>query len=239
MLETTGRFIGEEIEQFPEVQTWLKTVSSKTGKSYLNVLTKFCNWCGKDPHQLIIKRDTERNNPDPIKRIGTRNLILDFRKFLEEGYAPKTINTMDGAVRGFFTAVLGREGMINVGNYADRDVSIRKDLVPTLNEVKRMIDISDITGKFTIIFLAQTGMRPEDALKLRIGDIQRELDLGNCSLAISFLPEKDRNRNIGERITFLGKDGVEILKQHLNWRKRSGEIITSGRPLFVGRSKKI
>lgn len=239
LAKTAERFTQAEIEEFPEAQTWLKTVSSKTAKSYLSVLTKFCNWCRKDPHQLIIDRDSERNNPDLNKRTETRNLVLDFRKFLEEeDYAPKSINSMDGAIRGFFTAVLGREGMINVSNYPNRDVSIRKDLVPTLDEVKRMVEVSDIAGKFTIIFLAQTGMRPEDALKLRVGDIQRELDLGNCPLAISFLPEKDRNRNIGERITFLGKDGVDILKQYLNWRKRSGEVITPDIPLFVGRSKK-
>lgn len=50
-----------------------------------------------------------------------------------------------------------------------------------------MIDVSDISTKFSIIFLAQTGMRPEDALKLTIGDIQRELELGKSPLAITFL----------------------------------------------------
>jgi len=57
-------------------------------------------------------------------------------------------------------------------------------------------------------------------------------------LAIRFLPEKDRNKNIGERITFLGKDGVDVLKQYLDWRRRNGETITADSPLFVGRSKK-
>lgn len=227
-----------DLKRLPEVQTWLKTVSPKTAKSYLRALKKFCDWCGKAPPQLIIDRDSERNVADPNKRTGTRNLILDFRVFLErEGYAPKTINAMDGAIRSFFTAVLGREGMVNVGNYPDREVSKTKDLVPTLEEVKRMIDVSDISVKFSIIFLAQTGMRPDDALKLRVGDVQRELDLGKCPLAITFLPEKDRNRNIGERITFLGKDGIDILKQYHDWR-RSAEAITPDSPLFVGRSKK-
>jgi integrase len=234
--QTAHLFIN--IEKYPEVQTWLKTVSPKTAENYKSNLKKFCYWCGKTPPQLIIDRDSEKNVADPNKRTGTKNLILDFRVFLErEGYAPKSINAMDGAIRGFFTAVLGREGMINVGNYPDREVSKTKDLVPTLEEVKRMIDVSDISVKFSIIFLAQTGMRPDDALKLRVGDVQRELDLGKCPLAITFLPEKDRNRNIGERITFLGKDGIDILKQYLDWR-RSGETITPDSPLFVGRSKK-
>ena len=66
-------------------------------------------------------------------------------------------------------------------------------------------------------------MRPEDALKLNIGHIHRELNLGNIPFAICFLPEKDRNTGIGERITFLGSDGVEILKEYIECRKMKGE----------------
>ncbi|MDI6860380.1 MAG: hypothetical protein QMC85_07785, partial [Methanocellales archaeon] len=184
-----------DLEKYPEVQTWLRTVSPITAKNYLKSLEKFCEWCGKTPKELILQRDKERRDPDPNKRTATRNLILDFRKHLErEGYAPKTINMMDGAIRGFFSAVLGREGMINVGNYPDWAVGKNRDLIPTLGELKQMIDVSDIATKFSIIFLAQTGMRPEDALNLTIGDIQRELELDKSPLAIRFLPQKDRNR---------------------------------------------
>jgi len=234
-----GSYKTHRLEDFAEVQTWLRTVSTKTAKSYLATLRKFCSWCNKTPHQLIIERDAERNISDPNKRTGTKNLILDFRIYLEnQKYSPKSINSMDGAVRSFFSAVLGKEGMINVGNYANRDVSTRKDLIPTLEELKKMTDVSDLSTKFSILFLAQTGMRPEDALKRTVGDVQRELDLGRCPLAISFLPEKDRNKGIGERITFLGKDGVEILRQSLEWRKRSGETITADSRLLTGRTKK-
>ncbi|MFW6173993.1 MAG: tyrosine-type recombinase/integrase, partial [Elusimicrobiota bacterium] len=72
---------------------------------------------------------------------------------------------------------------------------------------------------------------------LKAGDIQRELELGNIPLAIRFLPKKDRE-TIKERITFLASDGVEILKQYLEWRKKKNEVITEESPLFVGRSKR-
>ncbi|KXB04736.1 hypothetical protein AKJ48_01590 [candidate division MSBL1 archaeon SCGC-AAA261O19] len=230
------KFSKSDLKEYEEVKTWLRTVSKTTKGNYLSALKKFCNWCDKDPHQLIIERDKEKNIDDPNKRNRTKNLILDFRKHLEdEGYAPSSINTMDGAIRGFYSSVLGREGMINVGNYEHRDVTLKKDLVPTLEELRKMLDVSDISTKFDIIFLAQTGMRPEDALNLKVGDIQRELDLNRSPLAIRFLPKKDRNKGIGERITFLGADGVKILKQYLEWRKNKGEEVTSDSPLFIGR----
>jgi hypothetical protein len=70
-----------------------------------------------------------------------------------------------------------------------------------------MLDVADLGEKFHILFIAQTGMRVSAAVALRIGDVQRELDLGNVPLAIRLLPKKDREL-IGERIAFIGSDGV-------------------------------
>jgi integrase len=231
-------FSKKHLEEFVEVQTWLKTIGRSSVGLYLNALNKFCDFSRRNPHELIIMRDKEVRVSDPNNRTGVRDLILDFRRYLElEDYAPKTINALDGAVRGFFTAVLGKSGMLNVRNYRNREVSSRKDLVPTLEEMKRMIDVCNLPEKIRILFVAQTGMRISDALKLKIGDIQRELDLGRVPLAISYVPMKDRE-SIGERVTFLGSDGVEMLKRYLGWRLRKGEKLNSDSPLFVGRTRR-
>jgi integrase len=231
-------FSKEQLQKFTEVQTWLKTISLQSSVIYLNALKKFCEWCGKDPHELIFQRDKELKNDDPNDRTGIRDLVLDFRHHLEHtGLAPKTINSYDGAIRGFFTAVLGKRGMINIRNCRDRSATQRKDLVPTLEELKKMIDVMSLEEGFRILFIAQTGMRVSDALNLKVGDIKRELDLENVPLAIRFIPRKDRDL-IGERITFLARDGVEILRQYLAWREKKGEVVTDDSPLFVSRTKK-
>lgn len=63
-------------------------------------------------------------NDNPNDRTGIRDLVLDFRHHLEHtGLAPKTINCYDGAIRGFFTSVLGKRGMVNIRNYRDRSVT--------------------------------------------------------------------------------------------------------------------
>ena len=231
-------FSKDQLQEFIETQTWLKTISSQSGVIYLNALKKFCEWCGKNPQELILQRDKELKNDDPNNRTGIRDLVLDFRHHLEHlGLAPKTINSYDGAIRSFFTSVLGKRGMINVRNYRNRGVTQKKDLIPTLEELKKMIDAMSLEEGFRILFLAQTGMRVSDAISLKIGNIKRELDLGNVPLAIRFIPKKDREL-IGERITFLGSDGVEMLKQYLAWREKQEETITEDSPLFVGRTKR-
>ena len=227
-----------EIESYQEVQTWLRTVSEKSRPLYLSALRRFCEFAGKKPDELIKQRAEELKNNDHNNRTGIRDLILDFRTYLEkEQYAGKTINATDGAIRGFFTAVLGKSAMINVKNYRNASVRQRKDLVPTLEELRKILDVCSIEEKFRVIFLAQTGMRISDALSLKAGDIQREVDLSNIPLAISYLPEKDREA-IGERITFLASDGVEILKAYLRWRKNLGEEISAESPLFASRTNR-
>lgn len=82
----------ERLLEYLEVQTWLKTVSEETGKQYLRILGKFCEFSGKTPKQLILERDKELKNPDPNSRTGIRDLVLDFRRYLEkEGYAQKRL----------------------------------------------------------------------------------------------------------------------------------------------------
>ena len=231
-------FSKEQLKEFTEVQTWLKTIAPQSAVVYLGAIQRFCNWCGKDPHELILQRDQELKNDDPNGRTGIRDLLLDFRGHLEhKGLSPKTIASSDGAIRGFFTSVLGKRGMINIRNYKDKNITQQKDLVPTLEELKKMIDVMSLEEGFRIIFLAQTGMRVSDAISLKLGTIKRELDLGNVPLAIRFIPKKDREL-IGERITFLGSDGVGMLKQYIAWREKLGETLTEDSPLFVGRTRK-
>ncbi|MCD6371240.1 MAG: site-specific integrase [Candidatus Aenigmarchaeota archaeon] len=127
--------------------------------------------------------------------------------------------------------------MINVKNYKNACISQKKDFVPTLEELRKMLDVCNLEEKFRIIFIAQTGMRISDALELKVGDVLRELELGKVPLAIYYTPKKDREA-IKERITFLASDGVEILKQYLEWRKKSGEDVTPESPLFISRTNR-
>ncbi|KXB02191.1 hypothetical protein AKJ43_02280 [candidate division MSBL1 archaeon SCGC-AAA261D19] len=182
-----------------------------------------------------MERDEEKNISDPSKQNRTKSLVLDFRKYLEkEGYVPSSINTFDGAIRGFYSSILGKERMINVGNYKYHHKTVRKDLIPTIDELREMLEVCNLKEKFRIIFVTQTGMRISDALNLKVGDIKRELDRGRSPLAIKYVLEKE-GETVGERITFLASDGVEILKKYLSWREKKGENLTEDSLYFCGK----
>jgi hypothetical protein len=73
-----------EVKKYPEVQTWLKTVSPSTRPNYLRALKMFCEFAGKTPSELIKIRDNEVRNSDPSSRTLIRDLVLDFRAYLEK-----------------------------------------------------------------------------------------------------------------------------------------------------------
>jgi len=127
--------------------------------------------------------------------------------------------------------------MINIKNYKDACVAKSKDFVPTLKELKKILDVCNLEENFRIIFIAQTGMRISDTLELKVDDVLRELEFNKVPLAIYYTHKKDREA-IKERITFLASDGVEILKQYLEWWKKSGENITPKSPLFISRTNR-
>ena len=59
-------FSKKQLQEYQEVETWLKTISSQSGVIYLNALKKFCEWCGKNPQELILQRDRELKNMTQI-----------------------------------------------------------------------------------------------------------------------------------------------------------------------------
>jgi site-specific recombinase XerD len=237
-LQNNKTYSNEELKKYKEVQTCLNNINESSQSAYLRAIQLFCGFAGMNPTELILKKDQESNKSYDSNSNEIKNLVLKFRTYLEQkGYAPKTIQSYDGSIRGFFTSVLGKSAMEGVKNYKHGSIILNKDFVPQLNELKQMLDVVNLDEKFRILFIAQTGMRISDALKLTLGDIERELDLENIPLAITYTPEKDRDA-IGERITFLASDGVQILREYLEYRKRLGEVLTSESPLLVGRTKR-
>ena len=71
-------FSKKQLQEFQEVETWLKGIGQSSHNVYLSALRKLCSWYGKDPHELIMERNQEIKSDDPIMRNGVRDMILDF-----------------------------------------------------------------------------------------------------------------------------------------------------------------
>lgn len=57
----------QKLQEYPEVQTLLKTIGKSSAGLYLKAIKKFCDFSGKNPHDLIMMRDKETRNPNGMK----------------------------------------------------------------------------------------------------------------------------------------------------------------------------
>jgi hypothetical protein len=106
--------------------------------------------------------------------------------------------------------------------------------VPTKEELSRILRMGTLRSRVSISLMAFSGLRPEvlgnyegtDGLTL--GDIE---DLDPESLAFAKVPVKINVRNGLSKtrlryFTFLGPEGCKYLKDYLDARKASGEVLT-------------
>ena len=122
---------------------------------------------------------------------------------------------------------------INIANERINETTM-DERVPTKEELSRILRMGTLRSRVSISLMAFSGLRPEvlgnyegtDGLTL--GDIE---DLDPESLAFAKVPVKINVRNGLSKtrlryFTFLGPEGCKYLKDYLDARKASGEVLT-------------
>jgi len=128
---------------------------------------------------------------------------------------------------------------INIANERINETTI-DERVPTKEELSRILRMGAVRSRVSISLMAFSGLRPEvlgnyegnDGLTL--GDIE---DLDPESLTFSKIPAKINVRNGLSKtrlryFTFLGPEGCKYLKDYLEARKASGEVLKKESPLL-------
>jgi len=226
--------------KFETVKKWSNSlIAPNTRRQYFTRLRFFCDWAGKDPDALIEERFSHLRSRDVRKNHAHEDMIAEFLNGFEKDHCPRTVANYAAAIRSFYKY-----------NRADLKFvrrtpayNIRKEKVPTKEEVKKMCEVSDTRGRAVILFQHQSGLRNETTSKLRYGDVAEDLEAGRVPVRIHVMPEHTKNHI--EHDTFIGRDAAEALKKSLDERRRGvavkgapPEKITRDSPLFrAGRIK--
>ena len=130
--------------------------------------------------------------------------------------------------------------MINIPNERINETTM-DERVPTKEELMKILRMGTVRSRVSISLMSFSGLRPEvlgnyegtDGLTL--GDIE---DLEIDTLAFKNVPAKINVRNGLSKtrlryFTFLGSEGCSYLKDYLDDRKASGEILAKESPLFA------
>ena len=98
------------------------------------------------------------------------------------------------------------------------------DRAPSIEEIRKLLDVCDIRMRATVLLLASSGIREGALTELKIGDIQF-LDSGLGRLRI-YVGTPD------EYYTFITEEAVKAIQVYYDQRSQVGEDITSESPFL-------
>jgi integrase len=110
-----------------------------------------------------------------------------------------------------------------VGKYMGETVAVKKTRAYNHEEIKKLVDVSDIRFKAIILLLASTGIRIGAIPALEIRNLER---VENIYKVTVYENSKE------EYITFCTSECSNAIDEYLEYRSRNGEKITQESPLF-------
>ena len=148
-----------------------------------------------------------------------RNYEEDIQNFLVEikALAPKTVKLRLSAVRVFLLEngiELSQQFWRRLRGRIKGSRALTLDKVPSNIELRKIMMHLPIQGKALYLVLSSSGMRIDEALQLRVED----LDLDADPVQISIRGETTKTGN--SRITFTSREALEAIQEWLKVRKR-------------------
>ncbi len=200
-----------------DITRFVRGRPKNTARAYQGTLVKFLAWVNGEPD--IKRTDTHYRSPEDIEHYDTLALEYlnnghdeydfadDLRDFLREkaASAPKSLESYKAAIISwlaenhvYLPAEMTRR--LKVGGK-----SLTRDRAPTIEELRHILNHSDLQLKAYILALTSAGLRPGEGLGIEWPDV----DLATGKVHI----RREIAKNGEPRDTFVSSEALEVLKQ--------------------------
>ena len=213
------------------VERWyenLRARSQVTSDIYLRNFGLWLEYLNKDPESMIT---FARDNFEEFKG-AVSDKIRELEKKGTMGASISTgIKPMISYLKFYNVSVkLG----INIRN-ENRNLKAEKEVIPEKSDLAKILRMATLRERVSISLMAFSGLRPEvlgnidGSDGLTIGDIpdftirDGKINYEHVPVQVNVRPELSKIRNA--YFTFLGPEGSEYLKEYLESRIASGEIL--------------
>ena len=191
------------------VDRWVETefANANTRKVYRTSLKKFAEVLGIADYAAY------------LKGLSTERALEDIKRFLGamNGAPPCTISAYLGSVRVFL-----REQGVEIKDSEFRKLRSRgfapkrvipktRDRAPSVDEIRAILDYSDIKGRALFLFLMSSGCRIGETCQLKVEDLALDADPPEA-----FIRGESSKGGVGERYVFFSYEARDALR---NWLK--------------------
>ncbi len=209
--------------------------SDKTFQLYKQYLWHFCNFIGLTTEEIVSKYTA-----DNIKEvIRLQRIAEDYVLFLQAKISNGEITAGTGhsmipPVKLFCEMndiILNWKKINKLLPHGNGNVA---DEAYTKEQIKKMLEHSDLRAKIPILFMASSGMRLGGFVGLRDGDIHPIYDevTGKKVVAAHVVVYKGTD---DEYDTFISPEAFSIYQEYRNLRVKFGEVITKKSPILLRR----
>lgn len=200
-------------------ELWLNQVSESkvTHDKHLDAIKTFENWIrenyGLDAKEIPSSwREAKYESVPARERYldQLKDVLKDYFGYVKGEYTPLSVNRLMSVVTSYLHAfdipVKSTSLRHAYVTYHNRDV--------TKQEIRRILDHSDVRNAAAYLVLYESGMRPDTLVKLRYLHLKEEFLAHRIPMKIDLTSDILKCR-VTERWTFIGKDGFKALKRYL------------------------
>ena len=226
----------EWVNSFESSRRWFEALKTeRTGSIHTQLafskgLKFFCDFVGKNPDKLIEERKSDLKSDDQQVRRRSEDMLRKFFIHLcDKGMSRATARIHHSAVKSFY-----KHNYYPLIEAKTPPVLYEERPPVTIEELRKIDDITDVREKAIIRFLKDSGMSRGDVSELRYKVIQKEFEEGKDFIHLRVV----RQKALVRYETFIGPNAVQALRNYFEVRTLSGEVITPETPLFASISRK-
>lgn len=212
-----------DLPECESVRQFLRGFHTEATKdSYSKKLAQFVRLAGTTPDAML---EEARAKPRSVQ-----NMIIDHIEERKKVVSGSTIHQTVAALKHFFEMNDAEETISwsKIAKISPKSKKTGSDRAPTTDEVRQMLQASDIRIRCIILMCSSSGMRVGGFEGLRWGDVKpiREDSQIRAARVVVYRGSPE------EYLTFTTPECYEALLQYMDARRKAGETITKSSPLI-------
>lgn len=222
-----------------------RSLTARTRKQYLMILTNFCNWKQQLPTEFIEEAEIEQNQNIKLKKRKIKKDLIRYIQYLkDENKSQNTIYNYISSIKAIYydnDIIIPR----NLPTTLSKDEILNQEIekLPELDDVKKLVTVADHRNRAIILLQLSSGLSSSDIRVLKYRDFLQALQLPvtrkvNVESVIEELSNADddeeligwwhlkRYKTAVEFTTFNSPESTRAILDYLDWRMRENRPIT-------------
>lgn len=206
---------------------FLDSVSNtRTRRSYMHGIKRFCEWFGKSPREILEMRKDDMTQREGENIVDYRNRAVRFQReiekfhsyLLEQGAATNTARTVSLGIRQLFRFYQMKVETRN-GSKLNKTVQTTRNFELRIEHVRTMFKVADLKERVILSLATDLGLRISDFLKIK----KEDLPALNQEAPISFSTMTRKEEVVAEG--FLSSETVKVLKIYVPTLKKDNPYL--------------